>query len=120
MGSSSGNGGIKSYYRQHKKKKIGITGGIAKPSPQIRSDPPSSPSQGADQVEEVQRKRKEAEERLREFDRDTRYGPVLGLTRMERWDRASAMGLCPPADLEFLLLNTQLISNSHSLWHDRV
>lgn len=33
---------------------------------------------------------------LREFDLTSAYGPALGLTRLERWDRARAYGLDPP------------------------
>lgn len=37
------------------------------------------------------------EQRLRsEFDLETKYGPVVGLTRMERWERAVRLGLDPP------------------------
>ena len=38
------------------------------------------------------------EHRLRrEFDLENKYGPVTGMTRMERWERAQRMGLEPPA-----------------------
>lgn len=33
---------------------------------------------------------------LRGFDLTSAYGPALGLTRLERWDRARAYGLDPP------------------------
>ncbi|XP_048553410.1 uncharacterized protein LOC125534172 [Triticum urartu] len=38
----------------------------------------------------------DAERTAREFDMDTRYGPCLGLTRAQRWQRAAALGLAPP------------------------
>ncbi len=39
----------------------------------------------------------ELEKRLRsEFDLETKYGPVVGLTRLERWERAVRLGLEPP------------------------
>lgn len=31
------------------------------------------------------------------FDADLRYGPRVGLTRTERWMRASKLGMCPLA-----------------------
>uniref|UniRef100_A0A453L536 DNA polymerase delta subunit 4 n=1 Tax=Aegilops tauschii subsp. strangulata TaxID=200361 RepID=A0A453L536_AEGTS len=37
-----------------------------------------------------------AERKAREFDMDMRYGPCLGLTRAQRWQRAAALGLAPP------------------------
>lgn len=33
---------------------------------------------------------------LRQFDLDTRFGPVSGLSRLERHARAAALGLDPP------------------------
>uniref|UniRef100_A0A452ZKM5 DNA polymerase delta subunit 4 n=1 Tax=Aegilops tauschii subsp. strangulata TaxID=200361 RepID=A0A452ZKM5_AEGTS len=40
--------------------------------------------------------REDAERKAREFDMDMRYGPCLGLTRAQRWQRAAALGLAPP------------------------
>lgn len=39
------------------------------------------------------------EEHLRAFDLTSKYGPVVGLTRRERWNRAKALGLDPPLDV---------------------
>ena len=33
----------------------------------------------------------------REFDLENKFGPVTGMTRMERWERAQRMGLDPPS-----------------------
>ncbi|KAM3370484.1 hypothetical protein ACQJBY_018045 [Aegilops geniculata] len=49
---------------------------------------------GADATREE--KEEDAERKAREFDMDTRYGPCLGLTRAQRWQRAAALGLAPP------------------------
>ncbi len=39
----------------------------------------------------------ELEQRLRsEFDLETKFGPVVGLSRLERWERAVRLGLEPP------------------------
>jgi hypothetical protein len=32
-----------------------------------------------------------------------KYGPALGLSRMERWDRAEKLNLSPPADVRRIL-----------------
>jgi len=41
----------------------------------------------------------DAEVLLRKFDMDPKFGPCVGLSRMDRWNRASRLGLDPPAYL---------------------
>ena len=36
---------------------------------------------------------------LRTFDLNYEYGPCVGVSRMERWERAKAMGLDPPQEV---------------------
>jgi len=36
---------------------------------------------------------------LRVFDNTENFGPCVGLTRIERWERAKAMGLNPPSEV---------------------
>jgi DNA polymerase delta subunit 4 len=36
---------------------------------------------------------------LRDFDLSPRYGPCVGMTRMERYRRAEKMGLKPPVEV---------------------
>lgn len=43
-------------------------------------------------------------ERLATFDRDQRFGPSMGITRLERWERAHDLGLRPPPAIKALLL----------------
>ncbi|XP_062194605.1 uncharacterized protein LOC133897796 [Phragmites australis] len=69
----------------------------------------------------------EQEEQLRQFDMDMKFGPCLGVTRLQRWERASGMGLQPPAHLRDLLLHTpssKNLSNSslstECLWEGKV
>lgn len=38
-----------------------------------------------------------AEATLREFDLSSKYGPCMGISRLERWERAAKLGLEPPA-----------------------
>ncbi|PPQ75443.1 hypothetical protein CVT26_016217 [Gymnopilus dilepis] len=40
---------------------------------------------------------------LRVFDNTYEYGPCVGMTRRERWDRAQAMGLNPPKEIDDIL-----------------
>jgi len=36
---------------------------------------------------------------LRSFDLNNAYGPAVGMTRLERWERAMSLGLNPPSDI---------------------
>ncbi|KAK9467415.1 DNA polymerase delta, subunit 4 [Lipomyces arxii] len=42
---------------------------------------------------------------LKHFDLTDTYGPTVGMTRLQRWNRADKLGLNPP-DLVFQILNT--------------
>lgn len=47
----------------------------------------------------------ESDERtLRQFDLDTKYGPVSGISRLQRWDRAVALGLNPSPQIRNLIV----------------
>lgn len=47
----------------------------------------------------------EADERaLRQFDLDTKYGPVSGISRLQRWQRAVALGLNPSAEIRDIIV----------------
>ena len=41
---------------------------------------------------------------LRQFDLQTRYGPVSGISRMQRWERAAELGLAPPEHVKALIM----------------
>lgn len=57
----------------------------------------------------------ETEEKLRrEFDLETKFGPVSGLTRMERWERAARMGLEPPAWVKDAIMREGLSSDTNA------
>lgn len=45
-----------------------------------------------------------AEAKLREFDLNGLYGPCINPTRLERWERAEALGLNPPKEVKDILL----------------
>ncbi len=57
--------------------------------------------------------------------RSYEYGPCVGVTRMERWERAAALGLNPPVEespavlLNFILSHTFAPIGSRDLDHER-
>ncbi|KAG0030350.1 hypothetical protein BGZ81_002785 [Podila clonocystis] len=46
----------------------------------------------------------ETEKVLRQFDLTSKYGPCIDITRLERWERASRLGLKPPQEIKDTLL----------------
>jgi DNA polymerase delta subunit 4 len=44
---------------------------------------------------------------LRVFDTSYEYGPCVGVTRLERWERARALGLNPPVEVHEILSTKQ-------------
>ncbi|WOO78943.1 DNA polymerase delta subunit 4 [Vanrija pseudolonga] len=44
---------------------------------------------------------------LRVFDMTSKYGPCVGMTRLERWERAKKWGLNPPEEVKAILLTQQ-------------
>ncbi|KJE90493.1 hypothetical protein CAOG_01803 [Capsaspora owczarzaki ATCC 30864] len=42
-------------------------------------------------------------ELLKAFDLDSEYGPAIGITRLERWERAQKYGLEPPVQIKLLV-----------------
>ncbi|KAG0320003.1 hypothetical protein BG000_003720 [Podila horticola] len=46
----------------------------------------------------------ETEKVLRQFDLTSKYGPCTDITRLERWERASLLGLKPPQEIKDTLL----------------
>lgn len=47
------------------------------------------------------------EQILRVFDLDPNYGPTIGLTRLERWERAQDLDLAPPSEVYQILTTKQ-------------
>ncbi|KAM6392542.1 DNA polymerase delta subunit 4 [Pluvialis apricaria] len=76
------------------------------PQPTEDTPPPPPPDQ-------------ELLEMLRRFDLAWEYGPCTGITRLQRWERAQALGLSPPDPVRDALLehrdNPDVI---YSLWHE--
>jgi len=46
------------------------------------------------------------------------YGPCIGMSRLERWNRAYKLGLNPPKEVEDLLKADK--ANTECLWDGRV
>ncbi|KDQ61463.1 hypothetical protein JAAARDRAFT_54829 [Jaapia argillacea MUCL 33604] len=44
---------------------------------------------------------------LRVFDLSDEYGPCIGVTRLDRWERAAALGLNPPPEVREILTTKQ-------------
>lgn len=63
-------------------------------------------------------KPEELEDMLRKFDLNPRYGPFVGIDRLERWERADRFGLDPPADIRKHLLAGHAVPQRQggSLW----
>ncbi|MCO5574569.1 hypothetical protein L7F22_028357 [Adiantum nelumboides] len=58
------------------------------------------------------------EETLRQFDMNMHYGPCLGMTRIERWERANKLGMNPPIEVKKIL---ERVSGAPAcLWEGRV
>jgi len=48
-----------------------------------------------------------AQKMLRKFDLSYEYGPCAGVNRLERWNRADALGLEPPVEVRDVLLSKE-------------
>ncbi|CAM8968443.1 unnamed protein product [Rhodiola kirilowii] len=107
------NSSMKSFYKQKK------SGGISKskPSPSISTKKKASPSHaaalGAGVTQpaalishgspDLRDDHDKHENMLRQFDLNMVYGPCIGMSRLERWERAKKLGMNPPGHIESLL-----------------
>ncbi|KAL3837933.1 hypothetical protein ACJIZ3_022524 [Penstemon smallii] len=108
---------MKGFFRQQKKKS-----GISKPNLSKKSQKSKHPASHGSDVShgslDLQDEYDDKEEVLRQFDMNMAYGPCLGMTRLDRWKRANALGLNPPRELETMLRAGKV--NSDCLWDGRV
>ncbi|CAA2934643.1 DNA polymerase delta subunit 4 [Olea europaea subsp. europaea] len=120
---------MKGFFRQ--KKKTAARRGVGKSKANKATSfkkPKNSASIGTDQVQppalishgalDLQDDCDSKEEVLRQFDMSMAYGPCLGMTRLDRWERAKALGLNPPKDVERLLRAEKV--NAQCLWDGRI
>ncbi|OWF53108.1 DNA polymerase delta subunit 4-like [Mizuhopecten yessoensis] len=58
---------------------------------------------------------------LREFDMNLEFGPCIGISRLERWERAQKHGLEPPLEVKELLTRHQDDPRyTQCVWNDYV
>ncbi|XP_042670016.1 DNA polymerase delta subunit 4 [Centrocercus urophasianus] len=85
--------------------------------------PPTPPHPAQDEARDPSAPPREAPrellEMLRRFDLAWEYGPCTGITRLQRWERARALGLNPPATIrDALLEHRDDPAVTYSLWHE--
>nr|CAG8491087.1 12081_t:CDS:2 [Entrophospora candida] len=54
------------------------------------------------------------------FDLNYKFGPCVGITRLQRWDRANKHGLQPPAQVKELLSGTRAPNLNECVFHGRI
>ncbi|KAK9075037.1 hypothetical protein SSX86_003356 [Deinandra increscens subsp. villosa] len=117
---------MKGFYKQKKK-----NAGISKPSSaksksksknaaSFESNLAQPPALVAHGSLDLQENRDAHEEILRQFDMNMVYGPCVGMKRIDRWNRASSLGLSPPDDVYSLLTSAADEVCTESLWDSRV
>ncbi|KAL1214226.1 hypothetical protein V5N11_034754 [Cardamine amara subsp. amara] len=116
---------MKGFYKQTKNK---ITGGISKskPSSSRKVSPKHAATQGSDAAQpaalishgsvDLNDDYNKEEEMLRQFDMNIAYGPCLGMTRLDRWERALRLEMNPPKEIERLLKTGKV--QQDCLWQD--
>ncbi|PWZ15119.1 DNA polymerase delta subunit 4 [Zea mays] len=112
-------GGVKDFYRQKKKGGVAKTASSSKNKTRHYTGGASVGASDAAQTSalvshgswDLKDDFGDEEEQLRQFDVDMKFGPCIGVTRLQRWERASAMGLQPPAHLRDLLLHAASTKN---------
>lgn len=56
---------------------------------------------------------------LKEFDLDSEFGPCIGITRLQRWERAKEYGLYPPEEVkEIILKHPDDTAFTECVWYD--
>jgi len=123
------NPGIKEFYSQKKKNTPLVKSKDRTPATKKQIDVrPSTATLDSDSVQPaalVAKGRRDynddiddIEEVLRQFDMNMKYGPCIGVPRLERWERASKLGLDPPQQVKLFLERAGGISDC--LWEGRV
>ncbi|KAK2437510.1 DNA polymerase delta subunit [Trifolium repens] len=109
---------MKGYYKQQKKTPATTTTTTKSKKPPIHtSNLPQPPSTVASRNTN-QDEQNENEKMLQQFDMDMKYGPCIGMNRMERWERAVKFGMNPPEEIGKLLKNGKV--QQESLWDTRI
>lgn len=59
----------------------------------------------------------ETDKLLRAFDLNYAFGPCVGIKRIDRWERARALGLNPPQIIKDILVKDETQKQQESLFH---
>ncbi|RUP47193.1 DNA polymerase delta, subunit 4-domain-containing protein [Jimgerdemannia flammicorona] len=79
---------------------------------------PTIPRRNKNAIEIHQEHMKDSDKLLRAFDLNYAYGPCVGLSRLERWERAKTLGLDPPGDVWIMLTSEPELGQN--LFHGQV
>ncbi|CAJ1935918.1 unnamed protein product [Sphenostylis stenocarpa] len=82
------------------------------------AQPPALVSHGGKPDLQDDKHNEKNEALLRQFDVNMMYGPCIGLTRLERWERAQSLGLNPPPEIQSLLKSGKV--KMESMWSGRI
>ncbi|KAI8491798.1 DNA polymerase delta subunit 4 [Branchiostoma belcheri] len=86
-------------------------------SAQIAAKSVQAPAQSTSDAAELQRQTDIT--LLKQFDLNPDFGPCIGITRLERWERAEKFGQTPPVDIRDLIVqHTGDEEYTHCLWND--
>ncbi|CAJ2677988.1 unnamed protein product [Trifolium pratense] len=113
---------MKGYYKQQKKTPATTNkppSNSKKPpihTSNVPQPPPAVASRNTNQDLQVENEKNE--KMLQQFDMDTKYGPCIGMTRLERWERAVKFGMNPPEEIGNLLKIGKV--QKESLWDTRI
>ncbi|CAO2837438.1 unnamed protein product [Amaranthus hypochondriacus] len=111
---------MKGYYKQQKKKNASKN---SEPSTKSGKKKTTTPSQSPALVFnhgsfDLQDDYDPNEEVLRQFDMNATYGPCMGMSRLDRWNRAVKLGMNPPKEIETLLKSNKV--HAECLWNGLV
>ena len=85
-----------------------------------KKNPARSPSRGK-AAKPADAEHERLEDLMRQFDLNPEYGPCVGITRLERWERAQRLGKMPPAEVKAYLTDPAIIRQiptiNYNLWH---
>ncbi|CAM8976441.1 unnamed protein product [Rhodiola kirilowii] len=87
-------GSMESFYRQKKRGGISKSKAKALISSKKKASSASHASALGFELRDVH------EDAIRQFDLNMRYGPCIGMSRLDRWERAKKLGMNPPQDIE--------------------
>lgn len=57
---------------------------------------------------------------LRSFDLNYKYGPCVGVKRLDRWERAHRLGMNPPIDVKVAITESDDPLINESIFHGRL